>query len=58
MINERHLFLGFTEIKAGKLHGSNNPYIYLDSDSKTDATVHYFRFYKTWFDYYWNHGKR
>ncbi|AXG71473.1 hypothetical protein KORDIASMS9_03730 [Kordia sp. SMS9] len=53
IINNEHLFLGFTEIVNKKLHGGVFPYLYLKKDNSSDLNKHYFNFFKSWFDYYW-----
>lgn len=60
IINNEHLFLGFTELENGKLVGGIKPYIHLkiDSDSPTDFTVHYFTFFTDWFEFYWKQSKQ
>ncbi len=58
MINDKYLFLGFTEITDGKLFGADRPYIYLKYDQNISATRHYFTLYNNWFDYYWNYEKK
>ncbi|WP_234733378.1 hypothetical protein [Tellurirhabdus bombi] len=55
MINNKYLFLGFTEITNDKMYGSNKPYIYIEHKIKNKITNHYFSFYNHWFDYYWNY---
>ncbi|MBS1514581.1 MAG: hypothetical protein JSS63_06095 [Bacteroidetes bacterium] len=56
LLNDEHLFIGFTELKEGKIIGGIKPYIHLWNDGKTrsDFNSHYFNFFKNWFDYYWN----
>ncbi len=53
IINDAHVFLGFTEVKDGKLIGGIKPYIYLNKQQYDASTIvqHYFTFFKTWFEY-------
>lgn len=59
LINEEHLFLGFTEISTDKIVGGNKPYLYLwrSGNSDSELNTHYFKFYKDWFNYYWQISK-
>ena len=56
LLNDEHLFLGFTEIEGGKLVGGTKPYLYLNKKNEniSDITLHYFSFFKNWFYYNWN----
>jgi hypothetical protein len=59
LLNDSHLFLGFTEIHDGKIIGGTKPYLHLWHDDQKDSSLnsHYFRFYKDWFAYYWENSK-
>lgn len=56
LLNDEHLFIGFTEIINGKLLGGTKPYLHLSKKAGNISTVtsHYFSFFKHWFNYYWN----
>jgi hypothetical protein len=58
IINDTHVFLGFTEIKDGKLIGGIKPYIYLNKQQyeSSQIALHYFTFFKSWFNCYWNNS--
>jgi len=60
ILNDEHLFLGFTELENGKVIGGIKPYIHLkkDKDNYSDFTTHYFTFFKDWFYYYWTISKQ
>lgn len=59
MINDIHLFLGFTEIINGKLKGGTKPYLYLNKQEhfSSKITIHYYTCFKTWFNHYWSISK-
>jgi len=59
LLNDEHLFLGFTEIESNKLLGGTKPYLHLckTREGKSDVTSHYFSFFKQWFNYYWSISK-
>lgn len=59
LLNNEHLFVGFTEILEGKIIGGIKPYLHLWKDVKntSEFNSHYFKFFKNWFDYYWNISK-
>ncbi len=59
IINDTHVFLGFTEVEDGKLKGGIKPYIYLNKQECTSSAIaqHYFTFFRSWFDAYWNISK-
>ena len=59
LVNEEHLFLGFTEIVNGKLIGGTKPYLHLckQPDDTSEITAHYFNIFKDWFEYYWTRSK-
>jgi hypothetical protein len=58
LMNDEHLFLGFTEIINGKLFGGTRPYLHLcKQENMSDITSHYFSFFKSWFEYYWSISK-
>lgn len=59
LLNDDHLFIGFTEIPEGKIVGGIKPYLHLWKDAKntSEFNLHYFKFFKNWFDYYWNISK-
>ncbi len=56
IINNKHLFLGYTEIEGSKLMGGLKPYIYLNKQEHNSSLIalHYFACFRSWFDYYWN----
>lgn len=53
LLNDNHLFLGFTEIKEGKISGGNTPYLYLKHDKTSILNVHYFNVFSSWFKKMW-----
>ncbi len=57
MINKKHLFLGFTEIKNHKLYGGGFPYQYYKFQKSSDSNVHCFQVFNSWFDYTWKNAK-
>lgn len=59
LLNKEHLFIGFTELHGGKIEGGKKPYLHLWKDGKTksDFNLHYFQFFKDWFDYFWSISK-
>jgi hypothetical protein len=59
ILNDEHLFIGFTEIHNGKIIGGTKPYLYLwrDKNQDSELNAHFFRFYKDWFNYYWELSK-
>jgi hypothetical protein len=59
LINDIHLFLGFTEIISGKLKGGAKPYLYLNKQEHTSSLIalHYYSCFKSWFDHYWSISK-
>lgn len=59
LVNDEHLFLGFTEIDNGKLLGGTKPYLHLCKKTKNNSeiTLHYFNSYSHWFYYYWGISK-
>ena len=54
MINNKYLFLSFTEIKNKKLMGGFLPYIFIEYDHTSSLNRHQFDMFKTWFDYTWS----
>lgn len=56
LVDNRHLYLGFTEFAQGKLHGGEFGYLYLDSKHTDPMTAHLFRVYRSWFEHLWKHG--
>jgi hypothetical protein len=56
LVGDKYLFLGFTEIRYGKLQGSNYPYMHLTFDGGSAHVKHYFRVFDQWFDFYWQRG--
>ena len=59
LLNNEHLFLGFTEIPEGKIVGGIKPYLHLwkEGKSTSEFNLHYFKFFSNWFNYYWNISK-
>ncbi|MFK0246251.1 hypothetical protein ACIQUM_16235 [Amycolatopsis azurea] len=57
LVDNRHLYIGFTEFSHGKLHGGEFSYLYLDRKKTDPMTAHLFRVYRSWFDYHWQQGK-
>ena len=53
VINEKHLFVGFTEIEAGKLMGGKYPYIYILRNDRSQFSKHLFDMFLSWFNYTW-----
>lgn len=53
LINKKHLFMSFTEIKKSKIKGGSFPYIYMELDFTSELNKHYFNMFQTWFDYTW-----
>ncbi|MGW4525476.1 hypothetical protein [Amycolatopsis sp. NPDC004378] len=58
LVDDRHLYLGFTEFAQGKLHGGEFGYLYFDSKGADPMTAHLFRVYRSWFEHHWKHGTR
>ncbi|MGV9300598.1 hypothetical protein [Amycolatopsis sp. NPDC003676] len=58
LVDNRHLYLGFTEFVQGKLHGGEFGYLYLDRLAADPMTAHLFRVYRSWFEFQWNHGTK
>lgn len=56
LINDQHLYIGFTEIIKGKLHGGCFPYRYYRYNKDCPLNVHYFRLFKSWFHYVWENS--
>lgn len=56
LVDDRHLYLGFTEFAQGKLHGGEFGYLYLDGKHTDPMTAHLFRVYRSWFEHLWKHG--
>ncbi|HZY80951.1 MAG TPA: hypothetical protein VFE50_15620 [Cyclobacteriaceae bacterium] len=57
VINNKHLFISFTEVSNEKLKGGTFPYCYMEFDHTSDLNRHYFNMYRTWFDYMWDSSK-
>lgn len=59
ILNDEHLFLGFTEIHSNKIIGGTKPYLYLwrNENKESELNSHFFKFYTDWFDYYWKISK-
>lgn len=53
ILNDKHLFLGFTEIVNGKIMGGTTPYIYLKFNKTSKLNVHYFNMFNSWFNKFW-----
>jgi hypothetical protein len=53
ILNDKHLFLGFTEIIDGKIMGGTTPYIYLKFNKTSKLNVHYFNMFNSWFNKFW-----
>lgn len=58
LVDDRHLYLGFTEFAQGKLHGGEFGYLYLDRKHADPMTAHLFRVYRSWFEHHWKHGTK
>lgn len=57
LVNDKHLFLSFTEIEDEKLRGGSYPYVYMQFNYNSKLNRHYFNMFKTWFGYIWNRSK-
>lgn len=55
-INDKYLFIGFTRVSKGKLTGGADPYLFLNYNSNSNISEHYFDVYNSWFDFLWNKG--
>ncbi len=53
IINETHLFIGFTQIVNGKIMGGNYPYLYIRKDKTSKWNQHLFNMFISWFNYTW-----
>lgn len=55
VLNDEHLFISFSEIFDNKIIGGTKPYLHLckQDDNISEISMHYFNFFKNWFDYYW-----
>lgn len=58
LLNNKHLFLSFTEIDSGKLKGGSFPYVYMEFNHSSRLNKHYFNMFKTWFEHIWNSSKQ
>jgi hypothetical protein len=58
LVDDRHLYLGFTEFAQGKLHGGEFGYLYLDRKHADPMAAHLFRVYRSWFEHHWKHGTK
>ncbi len=56
LVNNKYLFLSFTEIKKGKLQGGYLPYIYIEYNKTSLMNQHFFEMFKTWFDYIYHNS--
>lgn len=53
VIDKKHLFISFTEVKNDKMCGGTLPYIYIKLDNTSPLNKHLFNMYHSWFDYIW-----
>lgn len=53
MINDKYLFLSFTEISEDKIVGGFLPYIFIEYNHSSILNRHHFKMFKSWFDYTW-----
>jgi len=58
LLNNKHLFLSFTEIENGKLKGGTFPYVYMEFNFSSRLNRHYFNMFKTWFEHIWSSSKQ
>lgn len=56
LVDDAHLYLGFTEFHGGKLHGGQFSYLYLSRRKSDEMTAHLFRMFRSWFLYHWDRG--
>jgi len=56
LVDDSHLYLGFTEFHGGKLHGGQFAYLYLSRSGSDEMTAHLFRVFRSWFMYHWKRG--
>ena len=54
LINEKFLFLSFTEIQKNKIKGGSFPYTFMEYNHSSKLNCHYFNMFKTWFEYTWH----
>lgn len=57
LINDKHLYLSFTEIQENKIFGGNFPYIYIKHDKGSKLNKHYFNMFKSWYSHTWENSK-
>jgi hypothetical protein len=56
LVDDSHLYLGFTEFHGGKLQGGQFAYLYLSRSKSDEMTAHLFRVFRSWFMYHWSRG--
>lgn len=57
LINDKYLYLGFTQIESGKLQGGQYPYFFMKYDRHSKLTMHCFSMFRSWFAKKWEAGK-
>ena len=56
LVNQTHLYLGFTEIVDNKISGGEFPYRLYTYKNDCDLTKHYFKLFQTWFKHTWENS--
>lgn len=54
LINNKYLFLSFTEVESNKIKGGSFPYTFMEYNHSSKLNCHYFNMFKTWFSHTWN----
>jgi hypothetical protein len=59
LLNNTHLFIGFTVFEESGLAGGNHSYIYINRNKNSKAKLRedIFKTYLTWFSYLFENGK-
>ena len=57
LINDEHLFIGFTRFEGGALCGGDSPYLYINRSNTSKFKESLIKTYKTWFEYLHRTGK-
>lgn len=56
LVDDSHLYVGFTEFDGDKLQGGQFPYLYLRQGGSDEMTAHLCRVFGSWFRHYWDRG--
>ncbi|MDC8832503.1 hypothetical protein [Alteromonas gilva] len=58
VIDDEHLFIGFTHFEAGGLVGGATPYMYIKRDINSAFKQSLFKTYNTWFTHWTKYGEK